>query len=77
MQAHCEAANRKQPGGDAVTSAVVSKRQCSWTKDGVDQEFFDTMMSLLLRIDKCHNAILCSSWVITELPMGQCSCTCF
>ena len=41
-------------------------------KDGVNEELFDAMMSLLLRVDKCELAVVCSSWIIKVLPMGQC-----
>ena len=52
---------------------ISDKRACNWNmKDGVNEELFDTMMSLLLRVDKCELAVVCSSWIIKVLPMGQC-----
>ena len=50
----------------------MDKASANWDQEeGVDQAFFTDIRSLLMRVSNCEMAMICSNWLVKELPMGR------
>ena len=59
--------------GKEASNKRMSVSPLSWEVDNVGLQMLTAVQQLLIRV-KCEVALCCTSWLVTELPMGKRIC---